>query len=225
MRPPKPKGKAQPPVPVSQGALASAEAILVSQLPAYARNSRTHSAEQVEEILASILEFGWTMPVLYDAQGMVAGHGRAEAAELGYSRGLTLHMAPGPKAGGSPIPAGCVPALDCSGWSEAQRRAYIIADNRLAEKAGWDAGLLRVELAFLETVPDFDVSLTGFESLAALDKIMPVLGQNPIGDVPEDNYQEQFGVIVICRDEAEQRALYERFRDEGLGREVKVVKT
>lgn len=222
MKAPKPK---KAPIPTPLGELASAQAVRVAELPAYARNSRTHSEDQVEEILASILEFGWTMPVLYDAQGMVAGHGRAEAAELAYSRGLALHMAPGPKAGGASIPEGCVPALDCSGWSEAQRRAYIIADNRLAEKAGWDAGLLRVELAFLETVPDFDVSLTGFESLAALDKIMPVLGQNPIGDVPEDNYQEQFGVIVICRDEAEQRALYERFRDEGLGREVKVVKT
>lgn len=205
--------------------LTSARAVPISQLPAYARNSRTHSPEQVEEIAASILEFGWTIPVLYDAQGMVAGHGRAEAAELAYSRGETLYMAPGKDGGGDEIPHGHVPAIDCTGWSEAQRRAYIIADNRLAEKAGWDGGLLRVELEFLEKVPGFDVSLTGFESLKSLDKLMPVMGANPIGDVPENNYQEQFGVIVICESEAEQRALYERFRDEGLGREVKVVKT
>lgn len=208
----------------THGALASAQAVRIADLPPYARNSRTHSAEQVEEILASILEFGWTIPVLYDHQGMVAGHGRAEAAGLAYSRGHELHMAPGPKAGGAPIPSGCVPAIDCTGWTEAQRRAYVIADNRLAEKAGWDAGLLRVELAFLEKT-NFDVKLTGFESLDALDKLMPVMGQDPIGDVPEDAYKEQFGVVVVCKDEAEQRRLYERFRDEGLGLEVKVVTT
>ena len=113
-----------------------------SALVPYARNSRTHSAEQVAQIAASIREFGFTNPVLVDAAGgIVAGHGRVMAAQ---------HL------GMAEVPTICV------GWlSESQRRAYVIADNKLALNAGWDNELLQLELADLHEA-DFDMDLLGF---------------------------------------------------------------
>lgn len=193
----------------------------IDTLPAYERNSRTHSPEQIEELLASLIEFGWTQPVLADDEGIVAGHGRVEAAELGYGRGLTFKT-----PDGRPLPPGTALVIDCTGWSPDQRRAYIIADNRLAEKAGWDAGLLRIELGHLVDA-GFDIGVTGFPTLQSIDDLLgpAVGGGDPIGTPPANNYQEQYAVIVVCHDQAEQKALYERFRDEKLGREVKVVST
>jgi len=122
----------------------------VSDLVPYARNARTHSDEQVAQIAASISEWGWTVPVLVDeAGGLIAGHGRVLAA-----RKLKLAE---------------IPVMVATGWSEAQKRAYVLADNKLALNAGWDADLLKVELAELQSL-DFDVGLTGFseDELAAL---------------------------------------------------------
>ena len=102
----------------------------VSRLIPYARNARTHSDAQVAQIAASIREWGWTTPVLVDeAGGLIAGHGRVMAArKLGIAE---------------------VPVMVARGWSEAQKRAYVLADNKLALNAGWDEELLRVELADL----------------------------------------------------------------------------
>lgn len=114
----------------------------VASLVPYARNARTHSAEQVDQIAASIREWGWTVPVLVDeAGGLIAGHGRVMAAKkLGIAE---------------------VPVMVAAGWSEAQKRAYVLADNKLAMNAGWDTDLLKVELADLKAL-DFDIDLTGF---------------------------------------------------------------
>jgi DNA modification methylase len=121
----------------------------VSSLIPYARNSRTHSAEQVSQIAASIREWGWTTPVLVDeAGGIIAGHGRILAAQrLG-------------------IPE--VPCMVAAGWSDAQKRAYIIADNKLALNAGWDNDLFQIEIQALDG-DGFDLGLTGFgaDELAA----------------------------------------------------------
>lgn len=115
----------------------------IEALVPYARNSRTHSDEQVAQIAASIREFGWTNPVLIDgAGGVIAGHGRLLAA-----RKLGLAEAP------------CI-VLDH--LSETQKRALIIADNKLAINAGWDESLLGVELRDLDD-NDFDLTLTGFD--------------------------------------------------------------
>ena len=121
------------------------ERVAVSELVPYARNARTHSPEQVDQIAASIREWGWTVPVLIDETGgLIAGHGRVMAAKkLGLSD---------------------VPAMRAEGWSEAQKRAYVLADNKLALNAGWDNELLRVELDGLREL-DFDLSLTGFADL------------------------------------------------------------
>lgn len=128
----------------------------IDELIPYARNARTHSPDQVAQIAASILEFGWTNPVIADDAGIVAGHGRLLAARQLYDAGHTIKL-----PNGIPIPDGCAPVLDCSGWTEAQRRAYVLADNQLALNAGWDHELLKVELADLASV-DFKLELIGF---------------------------------------------------------------
>jgi ParB-like chromosome segregation protein Spo0J len=126
-------------------------------------NPRTHSAEQVRQLADAILEYGWTLPILYDygVDETVAGHGRQMAAALIYDETGIIHLAPGAKGGGKPLPKGTVPVLDVTGWEPEQRRAYLLADNALAEQAGWDWAVLGSELRDLEGL-GFDLDLTGF---------------------------------------------------------------
>lgn len=128
----------------------------LDSLVAYARNSRTHSPAQVEQLQALFREFGWTNAVLIDDMGIVAGHGRCMAAEEMYKRGEQIRF-----PNGTPIPIGLVPTMDCTGWTPQQRRAYIIADNRSALSAGWDEEMLRLELQELQAA-DYDLALTAF---------------------------------------------------------------
>jgi DNA modification methylase len=123
----------------------------VAELTPFARNARTHSAEQVAQLAASIREWGWTVPVLIDEQSnIIAGHGRVLAAQrLGISE---------------------VPVVVAAGWSPEQKRAYVIADNNLALNAGWDDDLLRLELLELRDM-GADLSLAGF-SAVDLDKLL-----------------------------------------------------
>lgn len=115
----------------------------IESLIPYARNSRTHSDAQVAQIAASIKEFGWTNPVLVDAEGgIIAGHGRVMA---GRKLGITE-----------------APCIVLENLTDAKRRAYVIADNKLALNAGWDVELLKIELGDLKAL-DFDLSLTGFD--------------------------------------------------------------
>lgn len=144
----------------------------------YARNSRTHSPGQVEQLQALMLEFGWTNAILIDEQGIVAGHGRCMAADALYKRGEQIKF-----PNGVAIPIGMVPTIDCSGWTPAQRKAYIIADNRSALSAGWDEDMLRLELLELEAM-DYDLSLTAFDedelaALMAADFDPPVTDADP----------------------------------------------
>lgn len=116
----------------------------LERLLPYARNARTHSEEQVAQIAASIAEFGFTNPILAGSDGViVAGHGRLAAA-----RKLGLSV---------------VPVVVLDHLSPTQRRALVIADNRIAENAGWDEAMLRVELAALQD-EEFDLALTGFDA-------------------------------------------------------------
>lgn len=120
------------------------ETISVSTLKPYPRNARTHSKKQVRQIADSMREFGWTNPILIDHQGgVIAGHGRLEAAKLlGVSE---------------------VPVIRLTDMTDAQKRAYVIADNKLAENAGWDRAALAVEIqGLIEIDPLFDLELTGF---------------------------------------------------------------
>jgi ParB-like chromosome segregation protein Spo0J len=113
------------------------------------RNPRTHSEEQIAQIAASIREFGFTNPVLIDGnRGVVAGHGRLAAAkELGLEK---------------------VPCIDLSHLTEEQKRAYIIADNKLALNAGWNEDLLRMELTELKEL-GANIELTGFDPMELAD--------------------------------------------------------
>src|SRR5262249_49149384 len=132
----------------------------ISDLATNPRNARTHSPRQIQEIARSIERFGFNNPVLIDERNqIIAGHGRVEAAKLlGRER---------------------VPTLRIGHLSDQDKRAFIIADNRLAEKAGWDPEILAIELQGLIEL-DFDVELAGFSipevKLAAVNASGPFLG-------------------------------------------------
>lgn len=127
-----------------EGKLPAYKTAAVADLIPYARNSRTHSEAQVSKIAASIREFGFLNPVIVDgSSGVIAGHGRIMAAQkLGIET---------------------VPVIEASHLTDAQRRAYVIADNRLALDAGWDNEMLRVELEDLADA-DFDLDVLGFDA-------------------------------------------------------------
>lgn len=168
----------------------------VNELIPYVNNTRTHSDEQVQQIASSIKEFGFTNPVLLDENnGIIAGHGRVMGAKL-------LNMDE-------------VPTITLKGLSEAQIKAYIIADNKLALNAGWDEELLKVEIEALQEM-DFNIDLLGFDTeeleeiglndedlVLDTDKAdeVPEVEENPIiklGDLIElgHNYQHR----VLCGD-------------------------
>ena len=122
---------------------AQLEYLPLASLTPYARNARTHSPAQITQLVASIEEFGWTNPVLIDAAGeIIAGHGRVLAAQ---QIGLVT-----------------VPCLRLGHLSAAQKRAYVIADNKLALNAGWDLETLAAEIAALGEMA-FDLGLLGFD--------------------------------------------------------------
>ncbi|MBS3652615.1 site-specific DNA-methyltransferase [Pseudaminobacter sp. 19-2017] len=141
----------------------------IERLKPYAKNAKTHAPDQVTKIAASMAEFGWTVPVLVSAEGeVIAGHGRILAAgALGLAN---------------------VPVIVLEHLSEAQRRAYRIADNKLTELGGWDDSLLSDELQAL-SADRFDLSLTGLDE-ADLDRLMGELGMSTGAAAGEDEVPE-----------------------------------
>jgi len=140
--------------------------IEVSKLIPYINNSRTHSDNQITQLASSIKEFGFRNPILVDGLGIIAGHGRLMAAKkLGIDK---------------------VPTIDCSDMTETQKKAYIIADNKLALNAGWDTSMLSIELEALQET-DFDLSLLGFDDKELNDLLEPevVEGLTDEDAVPE----------------------------------------
>ena len=136
----------------------------ISDLLPYANNAREHTEEQVAQVAASIKEFGWTNPIIIHGTTVVAGHARLAAA-----RKLDLKE---------------VPVIDRSDMSEAQWKAYVLADNQLAQNATWNEGLLTLELDALADL-DFDLDLLGFPDLDALMGDEPEEGLTDPDDVPE----------------------------------------
>jgi len=137
------------------------------ELIPYINNSRTHSEKQVQQVAASIKEFGFTNPILIDeGNGIIAGHGRLQAAQM---MGMDE-----------------VPTITLEGLTEAQRKAYVIADNQLALNAGWDLDALKLEVDRLGEL-DFDISLLGFDDdmLAGLMEEEPAEGLTDEDEVPE----------------------------------------
>jgi site-specific DNA-methyltransferase (adenine-specific) len=150
----------------------------IDKLIPYARNSRTHSDEQVAQIAASIKEWGWTTPILVDEQGgIIAGHGRTMAAQR-------LKMT-------------TVPVMVAKGWSEAKKRAYIIADNRLALNAGWDNAMLATEFKDLMDL-GFDVGLTGFTD-DEIEALMPLELEDGLTD-PDDAPEAPANPVTVQGD-------------------------
>jgi ParB-like chromosome segregation protein Spo0J len=182
---------------------AQIEQISTAELIPYARNARTHDSAQVAQIAGSIQEFGFCNPVLIDAaNGIIAGHGRVMAAQL-----LRLET---------------VPCLRLSHLTDAQKRAYVLADNRIALSSGWDEEMLANELSDLHA-DEFDMALLGFDA----DELAKLLefesGEPPEPEVPESNYSEQFGVIVVCETEAAQESTFDALQSQGFN--CKVVTT
>jgi DNA modification methylase len=167
--------RSRPPLtdaPQSAGLVALADRIElwpIEKLRPYQRNPRTHSEAQVDQIAASMVEFGWTNPVLVDQQGgILAGHGRLLAArKLGLAE---------------------VPVIRFDHLSEAQKRAYLIADNQLALQAGWDDALLAEELAWLRD-ERFDLDLIGFDA-SELERLLVLADDEAAGDEAEDEVPE-----------------------------------
>lgn len=158
--------------------------VAVGKLIPYVKNSRTHSEAQVSQVAASIKEFGFTNPILIDSENVIiAGHGRLLAAQ---------------KLGLAEVP--CI-ALDH--LSESQRKAYVIADNKLALNAGWDDELLALELGELKEM-DFDISLTGFTEDELANLIVPevidgLTDEDDIPDVPENPVTVEGDVWILGR--------------------------
>lgn len=149
----------------------------------YARNSRTHSESQVAQIAASIREFGFTNPILVDGDnGIIAGHGRVLAA-----RALGLNE---------------VPCIIMTHLTEAQKRAYVIADNSLALNSGWDVEMLKVEMNDLRD-DDFDVSLIGLD-----ESILGAGEDESRSPGNEESIPETREVIAECASEGEQQMIY-----------------
>jgi len=171
--------------------------VATRELLPYARNARTHSGDQVKQIADSIKEFGFTNPILIDEGGeIVAGHGRVLAAKR-------LKMK-------------TVPAIVLAGLTAEQKRAYVIADNKLALNSDWDMDLLKAEIEGLQGA-GVDPGLLGFvdADLSALFGGPETAPANEIGDAPPSKYSEQYGVIVICESEADQKRTYESLSAQG----------
>jgi ParB-like chromosome segregation protein Spo0J len=151
-----------------------------------ARNARTHSDGQIAQLAASIEEWGWTIPVLVDeAGGIIAGHGRVMAAHrLGIED---------------------VPVMAATGWSDTKKRAYMLADNKLALNADWDLELLKLDLLDLKD-SDFDLGLTGFELKEVEAALTPAAGRDGLG-----NMIVQF--TIIFDDVEQQEAWFGFVRD------------
>jgi len=157
----------------------------------YARNARTHSEAQVKQLAASIKEFQFCNPILISTgNDIVAGHGRALAAEL---LGMDL-----------------VPTITLGHLTDTQRRAYVLADNRLAETSGWDMEMLKTEIAELDE-QDFEISMLGFGDYLVDEEFTPDL---PDDDEPKEK-EVKFNLLVTLDNEDTQQDLFNELNDRG----------
>jgi ParB-like chromosome segregation protein Spo0J len=169
----------------------------IDDLMPYINNARTHSITQINQIAASIKEFGFTQPILIDNTNMIiAGHGRLEAA-----RKLKYKELP------------CV--LLTETLTEQQKRAYIIADNKLSLNSGWDYELLKLEMEMLSEA-DYNMELLGFESTELSSTMGLDDGEIKEPMIKDLDYKEVYEIIVECKDENQQQAIYDKLTQEGL---------
>jgi len=170
----------------------SVEYKATGELIPYVNNSRTHSEEQVQQVAASIKEFGFTNPILIDDEGgIIAGHGRLLAAQL---CGIAE-----------------VPTITLEGLTEAQRKAYVIADNKLALNAGWDYEALKLEIETISS--DFDITKLGFDD-NELANLIDGLEQDAV-ELKEDSYSSVYNIVVNCTDENHQERVFNELQQKG----------
>tara|TARA_R110000787_G_scaffold39775_4_gene99316 strand:- start:2205 stop:2744 length:540 start_codon:yes stop_codon:yes gene_type:complete len=167
--------------------------VATTDLIPYANNPRTHSEQQVAQVAASIQEFGFNNPILIDEHNsIIAGHGRLAAAQK--------------------LDMNTVPTILLEGLSEAQRKAYVIADNKLTENGGWDYDLLAVEIDRLKEL-DVDVNLTGFEP----QEVNKLFGEEVEKDIAEpkvDFFENE--MIMKFSSEKQLEKWYEMAEKEGI---------
>jgi len=167
--------------------------VATTDLIPYANNPRTHSDQQVAQVAASIQEFGFNNPILIDEHNsIIAGHGRLAAAQK-----LNMNL---------------VPTILLEGLSEAQRKAYVIADNKITENGGWDYDLLAVEIDRLKEL-DIDVNLTGFEP----KEVNTILGEEiekNVSDPKVDFFENE--MIMKFSSEKQLEKWYEMAEKEGI---------
>jgi ParB-like chromosome segregation protein Spo0J len=167
----------------------------IEKLIPHARNARTHSDKQVAQLAASLKEYGFTVPVLVDESGtLIAGHGRVLAArKLGWAE---------------------IPVVIAVNWSDAKKRAYMIADNRLALNAGWDEEMLSVELDELKDL-GVDLKSLGFEQ-KELNDLIGTPNEAPEDTSPQLGDALKYMVIVECDSELHQGSILEEMKAKGL---------
>lgn len=166
--------------------------IPINDLKEYENNSRTHSEEQITQIVNSIKEFGFTNPILIDNKNLIiAGHGRLLAAKK-----LDIKE---------------VPTIVLNNLSEEQKKAYIIADNQLAMNAGWDFEMLKNEI--MTITDDIDLNLLGFNEQELANIIDGLELIEP--ELQEQEYKEVFNVIINCEDENHQEKTYNELQEKG----------
>lgn len=164
----------------------------IDDLIPYVKNSRTHSPQQIQQLAASIKEFGWTNPILLDGEnGIIAGHGRLAAARL-------LNQTE-------------VPTIQLNGLTENQKRAYIIADNKLALNAGWDIEFLNLEIKDLQDA-GFDLNLMGF-SAEELKEFAP--NEDKIIEDMDIKDESRNLLMIECISEHELQNLFEEMQERG----------
>jgi ParB-like chromosome segregation protein Spo0J len=164
----------------------------IDDLIPYANNSRIHTHTQIAQIASSIKEFGWTNPILLDGEnGIIAGHGRLQAARLLGEKN--------------------VPTIQLNGLTEMQKKAYIIADNKLALNAGWDNELLGIEITDLREA-GFDIDLIGFTDDELKDFES---GDDEIKNENEVINESKNLLMIECVDERELELIFEEMQERG----------
>lgn len=177
---------------VPQRTASKIDILPLSAIKGYARNSRTHSEHQISQIVESIREFGFTNPILIDETNtIIAGHGRLAAAKK-------LSMA-------------TVPTVKLSGLTDAQKKAYVISDNKLALNAGWNIDALAAELRDLVTM-DFNLDLLGFETSELTDMLMEAQEDLETG---KGNKEEKFMLELQFPDRDTMLEKYEELSEAG----------
>lgn len=168
------------------------EYVKTKNLIPYVNNSRTHSDQQIQQVAASIKEFGFTNPILTDEDnGIIAGHGRLMAAQV-----LGLDE---------------VPTITLKGLTDAQKKAYVIADNQLALNSGWDLDLLKLEVLNLDNL-GFNLDKLGFDDKFLANLIDPLINEV---ELKEQFYSQVFNIVVNCDDEAHQERIFNELDEKG----------